>query len=132
MKKSLLLIILILFCISCKNKVEQKLIGLWTIDVIDAPRLSENLLTNMVSFKKDGTCLLPTTINDPIGKGTWMLNEKDSTITIKTDKNPLAGSYSFVFQKDEKNKLFKLILKSKDISLRCSKGLFNFDKDKNF
>lgn len=130
---SFILIFFILF--SCNYKLNKKIVGTWTIDeiIVGGQNIRLDLLVNMIGFKKDGDCYLPTTMdqNKADIKGVWILTQigNKNYIKINSSNKVFAGTYELAFENDYENKLFKMILKSDKVYLKCSKLLHDFDKN---
>lgn len=132
----MLYIIITLVMLSCENNNERTLIGIWSVDSIieDDYEILDQFKANMASFDKDYSCFLPTAMHKPYKKGKWFLDHQDSIMLIHIDVegNKLSGTYILKFWKDYENKLFKMTLYGDKITVECTKGLYNFDKEKSW
>ncbi len=137
MKKHILFIVLTLTLISCKNELEEKVEGFWTIDAIlykDESILFE-MSPNIISFDDDGVCNLPTPKFDKnipvVSNGIWIVNTLDTTITINTKIKYLNGNYKLYFIKDYDNKLYRMVMKNDSTYLYIRKGMQIFHENKD-
>ena len=131
---SIALSILLFSCVNEKERekslIEKYIIGGWTIDYmtdsLDEPVL---LMHNLMSFKRNGEFS-----SFFIENGNWVINwDSANNVRLYINSNSLAYKNSFIvkFFKDEKNKLLKIKLDSKDFTIVCSKMLFNYDQNLN-
>ena len=133
-KKFFFILLVLVTLISCKSENEKILIGTWTVDV--AYSIEENaemfFRANLITFKKNGTCSLPRFDKNQNSVGSWHIDkEKNDSLKILINDNPLGGTYKFDFSLDKENKLLKLNLTSDSYRLRCSKFLHSYDENLN-
>ena len=131
MRKSSLLLLLIIAItqFSCEN-VEEKLVGSWTIESLEAPF---DIINNTFFLKKDNTCRLP--ISDFYAKnttqrdGTWSAYKEDNKVflVISSDNKKFEGTYEVsnykrVLDKESFGYLIKITFSKKDVILNCVKA----------
>ena len=128
---------------SCESDTKTAIKGLWSIDengcIYKGEDISYCLLGNVINFENKSCELLSlsSTCNDSIvvaieEKGIWELEEpNDSTkiIRITINNEIFNGEHEVYFEKDSKNKLLKMIIKSDKLYLKCTKGLFDYNKN---
>lgn len=141
MKKKLIYLFLSIIALSACNeqKIENVIIGGWTIDTIHYKNIDIRLCLdlNVINFTKDGGAL-PITENNcavlpTFDRGTFwqIIKNKKGGIKINFDtKNEMFnGEHHLVFKKDEVNKLLKMEISSDSLFIICRKALFNFDEN---
>ncbi len=127
--------------LSCKNKVEETLVGLWSIDTIvyKEYEIRNCLSNNIISFNND-LCDLPISRNRCEGLNEFVRKGHVDIIFSENSKQPLmlkisssneifGGSHRMIFKKDDLNKLLKMELISDSLYLICRKGLFDYDSN---
>ena len=119
---------------SCSTEVENTIQGWWTIDNVYYK--NEDVLTSLSSnsiFFKEENCQFPS-LNNNISRsnGVWSLINSGNAQILKvtTSDKAFTGNYKVSFEEDQKNKLLKMNLTSETVSIKCTKGLFNFDRNK--
>lgn len=147
MKTKLLFYIILFFCafhfIGCsKNSLEDKLIGVWTVDInpiVIKKNNWTNIYGNIFSLDSDFTCEVLPFLNDETdefykSKGTWLMisNNRCDSIFFNVPDHPMNGKYKIELYKDIDKKLLKMKLSKDSIEFTCSKFLQNFDKTKDW
>lgn len=129
------MILILIFYVSC-NKTSQLIEGFWAVDKIKykGEDLSYLFMVNLIFFDEN-KCTLPI-IQEYYGnirkeEGEWKIIKegREIYIVIKTENEFFAGKHEVCFEKDYKNKVIKMIVKSKNLYFEATKGLFNFDKN---
>lgn len=143
------LLILIAFipfgiCTSCQTTVESTIEGLWTIDTIEfrGYDIKPCLIGNVVSFKTDKLVNFPTAecnelqFNGKDELGTWEVikstHEGDTipfSLKFTCGNEVFHGFHKIVFHKDEKNKLLKMEIFSKELYIICKKVFHQYDSN---
>ncbi len=143
MRKISKLVVLLLALSSCGSPVEKTVTGWWSIDqyaiFFKQQDITMCLAMNSLRFHSDGTCSLPELPGYCAGlpealseKGEWKLihnGAKTNQLIIQSKNEVFAGTYYIRFKRDDKNKLLKMYLESDQLSLWCSKGLFDYDRN---
>jgi hypothetical protein len=65
-------------------------------------------------------------------RGFWKIEQTDSvpiTISFDTENTIFGGSHRLIFKKDSVNKLLKMEIKSKNLTVICRKFLFSYDEN---
>jgi hypothetical protein len=144
--KLLLIFGLALIFHSCiDHKVDKVVQGIWSIDkgclVYKKVDISNCMNSNIIVIGE--SCRFPKTrknfctdiINANDDAGTYELISQDNGYRIIFDtKNELFSDQEFdvLFDKDEEEGLLKMILVSNSLWIRCTKGLFDYDANKEF
>lgn len=131
--------ICMLLLTSCSKKASGLIDGIWSIDEIyyQDQDYRFHIRGNMLSFERS-KCYLPILYplmeKQPlpikrIDDGLWHTTEENGCyyLHIETTNKLFNGRHKIVFWKDEKEKMVKMTISSKDLYLVCRKGLFNFD-----
>ena len=125
-----------------KNSLEDKLIGIWTVDI--NPIVIErndwvNIYGNIFSLNSDFTCEVLPFLNGKTNefyksKGTWLMisSNKCDSLFFNVPDHPMNGKYKIELYKDIDKKLLKMKLSKDSIQFTCSKFLQNFDKTKDW
>ena len=133
MRTNIYLILIYLVIISSSANKDLKTIkagleGNWTFDSMS---LGENhsltVMSNILTFKKNGEFLFPGTDNI-----SWKVKfDSLYIIQIKFSSEIQEFNNTFIiqFRKDRTDKLLKLYMTSDMLKLNCSKMLFNYDKN---
>ena len=136
--KLIYLLLSVIFLSACNDqKIEDVIIGDWTIDTIYYKNVDIRLCINLnvINFSKEGGDL-PITENDcgvlpTFDRGTfWKIikNKKgEIKINFDTQNEMFNGEHHLTFKKDEVNKLLKMEISSDSLFIICRKALFNFD-----
>jgi hypothetical protein len=139
--KALIVFWAIIFLSSCKNRVERIIDGWWIVDVMYYQSYETRicLLSNSIIFTNSEVDLPITgSYCDSLfvreKYGVWKISKTDTVpfvLIIETENEMFNGAHELRFMKDEKRKLFQMELASRDLYMVASKGLFNFDANKN-
>ena len=124
------------FLIACDSKLEEKIIGTWTIDqaIYKLDNTEFFFLSNGIGFKRNNKCSLPIwdKVYDKPAIWSVKIENADTTLILESKNNPIAGIYKLSFRKNPKKKLFQVLLESDEYRFICSKMLYNYDKQKNW
>ena len=128
----------------CRSDTERVLEGMWSIDdgrmIFNGREIGNCMLGNIIHFEKD-KCTFPSfwyQCNDSIidnlaeNEGVWTLEQINDTtqlINFITNNDIFYGKHEIYFEKDPENRLLKMIIKSKKIYLKCTKGLFDYNRN---
>ena len=132
MRRFIFLAVSISLLLSCSSEHKTKLVGTWTIDnvIVNGQENNYMYLSNLATFKKNGTCSIPTTDRDENRKGKWYIKKQDTNLILIIDvkNNGLRGKYKLKFWKDSENKLLKAMLfRGDSVRIICSKILHNYN-----
>ena len=132
MKWLIFLTVTLSLLFSCTPEHKTKLIGTWTIDhvIVNGQEKNYLFLSNLATFKKDGTCSIPTKDRDENRKGRWFIEKRDTNLILILDvkNNDFNGKYKLEYWKDSENKLLKAVLFNGDnLRITCSKILHNYE-----
>src|SRR5690606_15692874 len=139
--RKVIFISLVLSCFliqSCKNVYEKTISGWWSIDCIYYKKVDFRLCLslNLIRFEKNNKISLPIIEckefkggRDKVGD--WkLINDSTSTfIIVESENDAFNGKYEITFFKDDDEKLLKMRLKSNQMDIWLSKGMFNFDQN---
>lgn len=137
----LILLFSVIINFSCQSKTENRLTGLWSIDidssiVVNRPWLSI-ICDNAIIIGSNNDCKLPAICEQGLqrAKGHWYLVHGSSSIDsllFNVNNNPLSGKYSIKFYKDYNTMRFKIKLQNDSTILICSKSIIsNTSNSKN-
>lgn len=120
---------------SCSNEMQKTITGNWGVKEIyyQNEYYGANLLSNIISFKKNGECGFPVTSIDQENKGSWSVVEKDSVykLNLNIPENPFEGEYWLIFEKDYEEKLLIMVLRNEITEIRAAKIMYDFDKEQS-
>lgn len=139
--KSFFLVLFVVFS-SCSNnsKLDDKLIGFWSIDMDSVSTIDNywhnNIGSNILSIKENKTCQLPYFIylkHEYSEHIKWDTSSEGGLnyINFYAPNHPMNGKFMITLYKDNKEKLFKMRLMNGNTILVCRKGMENFDQNKN-
>ena len=128
-------VLILLAATACHSRLEKKIIGNWTVDEVSIHRESfeYQMLSNIMSFKSNGTCGLPVAEREQKSQGKWTVSTGDESryINIHVQGNPLTGRYNLFFEKDYEDKLLLVVFENDSIYLKASKLMQDFDSKKD-
>jgi hypothetical protein len=137
MKHIVWIFLIALTYLSCKPNLKQKITGFYSIDEIRYKQrnIINDLGVNVISFDENGICRLPpmrmiSTIKSEKEQGSWRVNERDTTLKIIAHHKVFNGVFKVSFTKDYEAKLLKIILNGDSTYLIASKGLIDFETNK--
>jgi hypothetical protein len=150
MKKMKHLLILLAICINigCRNKINDTLVGSWSIDTIYFKNndVKDCLYDNILEFESNNIIDLPFAgnrcpeilQNDKNNFGKWEVliskNKVDTfpiKIKISSNNELFSGVHYLIFHNDPDLKLLKAEIFSNNLYLICRKGYFNYDENYN-
>ncbi len=130
-------IIILTLLVGCNENTKVKNIveGLWTIDGIFYRDIDfiHNILGNTMTFYKSNCVLPKSRIHSPIqsdvnhGEWTYINKEGSYVIKIETGNKIFSGTYNVTFINDFNKKLLRMKLKSADVTIVCTKALFDYE-----
>ena len=131
-----LFLIAVIGTVSCKNKAERIIEGLWKIDTIcykgHEIRECFNPFGNV--FFQNIFCRLPSidNCNGLIARyrsGHWEVHKKNGglILSIVTENRIFSGTYRMAFKRDSANKHLKMVFVSDSLYVSCVKFMFNCD-----
>ena len=135
-----ILLVVLIFC-SCKNSTEKMnsiLNGTWSIDSLIYKNFEIRgcLMLNVISFNNDSISSLPTTCNNCDSIEEWdskaiykliYKNKNEMNLLFKTDNRFFLDTFKLIFFEDDKNKVLKILMKSRNGMILCTKGLYNYE-----
>ena len=128
------LVLLFFIFISCTNKNEKKIIGLWSIEIDSCIVYHREwrIVDNLIIFESDNSVKLPEIFPQKVkaNEGKWKIVNNDSIYFIAPN-NPLHGKYKFHFYKDYKNQQFKAKFTNDSTTIICSKSILGSNYNTN-
>ena len=144
-KQILILLVLVglVFSSCSKNKIENTIDGIWSMDTIYYSKYDIRLClgNNILEFNRDKS-KVPVAMNrcgsfikksyDSFAKVEIVDSELENDtipfrLRIKTENEIFSGTHKIVFYKDEVNQLLKMEIFSDSLYIVCRKGLFDFN-----
>jgi len=131
--KLLTLIILSLVIISCSESTEEYLVSQWGIQEMSfkGEAIEETFLSNLFILEENNICEVPIILNDDdilkdnrIGK--WSFDVANNLLTIESQNPYLDGVFKICFEKNLEYKRIMLIMESKDVFVKASKGITQY------
>lgn len=149
MKKLIFITIISLVLLSCDNKINSAIEGIWVIDILEYKNYDVKLCfySNGLIFSNGGKMKLPQNgkrcpeilTNDFDESATWEISKSDNlhdTLPLKIKFNTrnkiLSGTHHLVFHRDERYKLLKIEVWSDSLYMVCAKTLFHYDSNIEF
>ncbi|MCS3557628.1 MULTISPECIES: hypothetical protein [unclassified Sphingobacterium] len=122
--KFFILVLSLIFTISCRNPLKETLRGNWIIESMsrDSADILHTLEANMLSFHENGECSFARTDKDRLGLGSWCIFK--DTLVIDGGVSPFSGRYLVKVRTDDDEVL--IYLRSVETNISATKMLFSF------